>query len=96
MLQVSIQGQPANHIQGFIKIGIEYQLRIISFGISKTKRKLDFLEKEAGMDSRNFYRQFMEGRLGDDLKFIKWAGEYETLEQLEEDQRELQEYNNCL
>ena len=96
MPQVSIQGQANDHIQGFIKIGIENQLRIISFGISKTKRKLEFLEKEAGMDSGNFYRQFMEGRLGDDLKFIRWAGEYETLEQLKEDQLELQEFNSCL
>jgi hypothetical protein len=96
MPQVNIQGQATDNIQSFIKIGIENQLRIISFGISKTKRKLELLEKEAGMDSRDFYRQFMEGRLGDDLKFIRWAGEYETLEHLEEDQRELQEFNRCL
>ena len=96
MPQASIQEQRNDHIQSFIKIGIEYQLRIISFGISKTERKLELLEKEAGMDSRNFYRQFMDGRLGDDLKFIKWAGECETLEQLMKDQLELQEYNNCL
>ncbi len=56
MPQVNIQGQPTDHIQSFIKIGIENQLRII----------------------------------------IKWAGEYETLEHLEEDQRELQEFNRCL
>jgi len=96
MPQVNIQGKVTDHIQSFIKIGIENQLRIISFGISKTKRKLEALEKEEGMDSSNVYRQFMEGGLGDDLKFIKWAGEYETLEHLEEDQRELQEFNRCL
>jgi hypothetical protein len=96
MPQLSIKERRNDHIQSFIKIGIEYQLRIISFGISKTERKLELLEKEAGMDSRNFYRQFMDGRLGDDLKFIKWAGECETLEQLMKDQLELQEYNNCL
>ena len=96
MQQVNVHGQATDHMQSFIKIGIENQLRIISFGISKTKRKLESLEKEVGMDSRNFYQQFMEGRLGDDLKFIKWAGEYEALEHLEEDQRELQEFNRCL
>jgi len=96
MPQASIQERRNDHIQSFIKVGIEYQLRIISFGISKTERKLELLEKEAGMDSRNFYRQFMDGRLGDDLKFIKWAGECETLEQLMKDQLELQEYNNFL
>ena len=96
MPQASIQERRNDHIQSFIKVGIEYQLRIISFGISKTERKLELHEKEAGMDSRNFYRQFMDGLLGDDLKFIKWAGECETLEQLMKDQLELQEYNNCL
>ena len=96
MPQVSVHGQATDHMQGFIKIGIENQLRIVSFGIAKTKRKLELLEKEAGMDSSSFYRQFMEGRRGDDLKAIKWAGEYETLEQLLEDQKELQEFNRCL
>jgi hypothetical protein len=41
------------------------------------------------MDSKYFYGEFQKGKLGDDLKFIRWAGEYETLERLQKDYNEL-------
>jgi len=42
-----------------------------------------------------FYEEFQKGKLGDDLKFIRWAGEYETLERLQKDSNELQEVELC-
>lgn len=71
------------------------ELRIIDFGIAKTQRKLAELEKETGMNSKDFYRQFQEGNLGDDIRFIRWAGECETLERLKDDYRHLQELALC-
>ena len=38
------------------------------------------MEKETGIRSKEFYRQFQEGKWGDEMKYIRWAGEYETLE----------------
>ena len=95
MAQVIIRPQAAGNLKNLIKVAVENQLRVIHFGIAKTKRKLRELEKESGMDSKYFYEEFQKGKLGDDLKFIRWAGEYETLERLQKDHNELQGVELC-
>ena len=95
MAQVIIRPKAADNLKNLIKVAVENQLRVINFGIAKTKRKIGELEKESGMDSKYFYEEFQKGKLGDDLKFIRWAGEYETLERLQNDYNELQGVELC-
>ena len=95
MAQVIIRSQAADNLKNLIKVAVENQLKVINFGIAKTKRKLGELEKESGMDSKYFYEKFQKGKLGDDLKFIRWAGEYETLERLQKDYTDLQGIELC-
>ena len=95
MARVIIQPQTADNLKNLIRSAVENQLRVIDFGIAKTKRKLGDLEKEIGMNSKDFYEEFQKGKLGDDLKFIRWAGEYETLERLQKDYTDLQGIELC-
>jgi len=95
MARVIIQPQTADNLRNLIRLAVENQLRVIDFGIAKTKRKLGELEKEIGMNSKDFYEEFQKGRLGDDFKFIRWAGEYETLERLQKDYTDLQGIELC-
>ena len=91
MARIIIEPQNANNVKSLIKSAVENELKIIGFGIDKTKKKLEELEKKFGMDSGNFYRKFNEGKMGDDLEYIRWAGEYETLQQLQRDYSDLTE-----
>jgi hypothetical protein len=95
MARVIIQPQTAGNLKNLIKLAVENQMRVINSGIAKTRRKLGELEKESGMDSKDFYEKFQKGKLGDDLKYIRWAGEYETLALLQKDFNELQELELC-
>ena len=95
MARVIIQPQTADNLRNLIRLAVENQLRVIDFGIAKTKRKLGELEKEIGMNSKDFYEKFQKGKLGDDFKFIRWAGEYETLERLQKDYNDLQGIELC-
>ncbi|MEA2040212.1 MAG: hypothetical protein U9N82_10340 [Thermodesulfobacteriota bacterium] len=95
MARVIIKPQTADNLRNLIRLAVENQLRVIDFGIAKTKRKLGELEKEIGMNSKDFYEEFQKGKLGDDLKFIRWAGEYETLERLQKDYSDLQGIELC-
>ena len=95
MARVIVQEQVANNFKILIKSAIENQLRIITFGIAKTRRKLEEMEKESGMNTKEFYDQFREGKLGDETRYIRWAGEYETLERLNKDLSDLQELELC-
>lgn len=95
MARVIVQPQTADNLRNLIRLAVENQLRVINSGIAKTKRKLGVLEKETGMDSKDFYEEFQKGKLGDNLKYIRWAGEYETLARLEKDYNDLQGIELC-
>jgi len=95
MSRIIVESQNADNLKNLVKSAVENQLRAINFGITKTKRKLAELEKENGMDSEMFYKEYQEGKLGDDMKYIRWAGEYETLGQLQKDYNELQGTELC-
>ena len=47
------------------------------------------------MESQRFYEDFQNGKLGDDFKYIRWAGEYETLVLLQKDYNDLQDIELC-
>lgn len=68
MAQVIIESQSAADLRDLIRLAMENELKVIHFGIAKTKRKL---EKAFGMSTTNFYEDFQKGKLGNDLKFIR-------------------------
>jgi hypothetical protein len=95
MTRVIIEPQTAKNVKNLIKLAVENEMKVIKFGIAKTKKKLEELEKKFGTDSDNFYKNFNEGKMGDDLEYIRWAGEYETLQQLQRDYNDLVETELC-
>jgi hypothetical protein len=95
MARVIIQEKTHGNLKNLIQSAVENQSRTIRFGIAKTKRKLEEFEKENGMVSKDFYEQYQKGKLGDDFKYIRWAGEYETLELLQNDYNDLQDLELC-
>jgi hypothetical protein len=95
MARVIIQAQTAENLKTLIKLALENQLRVIGFGIAKTKRKLEELESRYGIESKDFYEEFQKGERGDEIQYIRWAGEYETLERLQKDHTELKDLELC-
>lgn len=95
MARIIILPQTAENVINLVRSAVENERKVISFGISKTKKKLVELEKRSGMDSESFYKKFNEGKMGDDLQSIRWAGEYETLLQLQRDYNDLLETELC-
>ena len=95
MARVIVQEQTAHNLKSLIECAVENQLRVITFGIAKTRRKLEEIEKETGMNSKEFYDRFQEGKLGDEIRYIRWAGEYETLGRLNKDLSDLKDLEFC-
>ena len=95
MARIIIEPQDAKNVKNLVKSAVENEMKIISFGIAKTKRRLGELENKFGMDSANFYQRFSEGTMGDEMELIRWAGEYETLLRLERDYNDLLETELC-
>ena len=95
MARVIIQPKTDENLRVLIGIALENQLRVLRSGIARTRRKLHELEVENEMSTDVFYQRYESGELGDDLTYIRWAGEYETLRRLEEDYQALQETELC-
>ncbi len=95
MSRIIIQPQSDENLRDLIGLALENQLRFLRLGINKTRRKLQEMESENEMRSDKFYKKYEKGELGDDLKYIRWAGEYETLKKLEKDYKALQETELC-
>ena len=95
MARVIIQPESSDNVKNLVEGALENHLRVLTAGIARTKNKLSDLEKENGMESSVFYKKYEEGNLGDDLKYIRWAGKYQTLKRLEKDYEDLQGIELC-
>jgi len=95
MTQVIVKSATASHVKPLIQAALDHELRILKIGMEKTTRNLHQLEQQFGMNSQQFYQEFQAGNMGDEMEYIKWAGEYETFLQLQQDYAELQEIHLC-
>jgi len=95
MTRVIIQPESSDNVKNLVGLALENQLRVLTAGIAKTKNKLSKFEMENGMESSAFYERYEKGELSDDLKYLRWAGEYETLKRLEKDYEDLQGIELC-
>ncbi|MCP4405487.1 MAG: hypothetical protein GY801_50320 [bacterium] len=95
MTQVTIKSATADQVRPLVQVALEHELRVLNIGIQKTMRNLQRLEERFGMESQQFYQEFQTGTMGDEMEYITWAGEYETLLQLQEDYAELEQIQVC-
>jgi hypothetical protein len=85
MTQIIIEPYNAENTKRLVSFVLENELRIIKFGMNKTLNQLKLFERKFGTNSSEFYKKFNAGDMGDDSEFIRWAGEYETLQKLQQD-----------
>ena len=95
MVKVMIEPKDAQNVKSLVRVAVENELKILKAGVARTYRKLKALEKTYGMSSKEFYDKFKKGEVGDDLEYIRWAGEYETLQHLERDYSDLSGTEVC-
>ena len=95
MARVTVEPEGADNVKALIRMAVENELKMLRAGIARTSSKLRDLEKKYKMNSQEFYDKFNRGELGDNMEYVRWAGEYETLQQLERDYRDLVETEVC-
>jgi hypothetical protein len=95
MTQLIVKPVTASNVKQLVQNALENELHILRVGIEKTRQKLRLLEQQFGMESQKFYQEFQSGKMGDRIEYITWAGEYETLLQLQQDYQELVETQLC-
>lgn len=95
MTQLIVKSPSASNVRPLIQAALDHEARILMIGMQKTERRLQDFERRFEMESLKFYQDFQAGNMGDDMEYMKWAGEYETLLQLQEDYAEIKEIQVC-
>ena len=79
MPKIIVGQDDTEELKALVKAALENEIKIINIGLRKTQENLQKLEDKYKMDSGTFYRKYSDGEMGDDIEYIKWAGEVETL-----------------
>lgn len=95
MSKIIVGHDDTEELKALVKAALENEIKIINIGIRKTQENLQKLEDKYKMDSNTFYREYSSGEMGDDIEYIRWAGEVETLMRLQRNLKELSGAEVC-
>jgi len=95
MSKIIIESESPVKLKTLLKGALENELRFINIGLKKTVENLRKYETKYHMNSKVFYGKYSSGDAGDDMEYIKWAGELETLKKLESNIKDLTGVEIC-
>jgi hypothetical protein len=69
---------------------LSYKVQQYEVEIRRLGKELRRFERVYKMNSSDFFRDFMEGKLGDDMDFVEWSSFYQMRQRLIEEKAELE------
>jgi len=95
MPKIIIKSEGPEELKTLVKGALKNEIKILTIGLKKTQENLQKLEEKYKMDSGTFYKRYSTGKLGDNIEYIKWAGEVETLKRLRKNLKDLSKAEVC-
>lgn len=95
MNKIVVQASEPKELMPFINEALENERKILQNAIRRTKEILSSLEKRYRMNSSTFFKLYQNGKLGDEVDYITWAGEYRMFLKLKRGYEELSEVRVC-
>ena len=95
MSKIIIRPEGLEELKTVVKSALENEIKLITIGLKKTMEDIRNYEDKFKMDSETFYKKYSSGEAGDDMEYIRWAGEIETLEKLKRNIKDLSEAEVC-
>jgi len=95
MSKIIIRPEGLEELKTVVKSALENEVKLITIGLKKTMEGIRNYEDKFKMDSETFYKKYSSGEAGDDMEYIRWAGEIETLKKLERNLKDLSEAEVC-
>lgn len=82
MSKIIINPGYTEELKILVKGALKNEVKLITIGLKKTRKNLSSYEDKFKMDSETFYKKYSFGEMGDNMEYIEWAGEIETLKKL--------------
>ena len=89
--QVTIKTHHKATLRPILRSALEGQKKMVSFGLQRTRQRLDGFEHPFGMNSEEFERRLNAGELDETVAFTDWRMELGMARLLEEQYQALQE-----
>jgi len=89
--QVTIKTHHKATLRPILRSALEGQKKMVSFGLQRTRQRLDGFEHQFGMNSEEFERRLNAGELDETVAFTDWRMELGMARLLEEQYQALQE-----
>ena len=81
--QVIITSETSVALKPLLEAAIRSEMKMLEYGIRRTREQLAKFENQHGMKSEEFERRFKAREIGETLEFIDWWMEVEALHMLE-------------
>jgi hypothetical protein len=89
--QLTIKTHHKAALRPILRSALDGQKKMVSFGLQKTRQRLDEFERQFGMSSEEFERRLNAGELDETVAFTDWRMELGMARLLEEQYQALQE-----
>lgn len=88
--QITISTSNAERFKALLETALERETRLQAYAIQRTRERLAEFEKRFELTTAEFKRKFSTRQLEENLDFIEWWGEIQTLRLLEEKKQTLE------
>ncbi len=78
-----------SHSGRLLKSALDRELNIIATSIKLSEKRLKAFEKKYKLDSKDFFRKYNKGLMGDDMEIMLWAAKIQILNRLKTDRKHL-------
>jgi len=82
-------GFSKDFIQDVVTRTIKNRIEELNKKISDIDSNMKYFETKYGIKTEDFYKQFLEGILGDDMDFFEWKALREVYKELKEEKKAL-------
>jgi len=89
--QLTIKTHHKAALRPILRSALDGQKKMVSFGLQKTRQRLDEFERQFGMSSEEFERRLNAGELDETVAFTDWRMELGMARLLAEQFQTLQE-----
>lgn len=79
---ITITGQGGRPLRPLIEAAIQREIDLLGVGVRRGEQRVAAFERQHGLTSTEFLRQFQSGELAETLDTIDWIGELRLLERL--------------
>ncbi|MBU4373119.1 MAG: hypothetical protein KJ714_01500 [Euryarchaeota archaeon] len=89
VLKTKSTGIPQNIVMDVVIRTLRSKIEEINQKLNNLYENMRYFEKKYGMKTEEFYKQFVSGKLGDDMDFFEWKASAEIYNELKEEKRVL-------